>query len=366
MDYFINIDSICDVDKTQIREGYDNGVIADLSLMFADGNEYPDELPPMTVTQKPGDDFHYWLVDGHHRFKAAKNTGVTKLKVKILDEGEVKDLDDLRFLQSAENAEAVANRTVETRRRQVKAAIKKRPDWRTFQIARYCHVSYDLVNSVWAELEAQDEAQKPKKPIEKAAEAISKPENAGKSNRQIAKETGLAEQTVRRAKQEAEMRQNSERKIDAPSESDNYPAGYVPDYQCPNCGNDNSGELCFDWNGKKLYFCCYDCIEEYAAENDLEVDHVNHMFIENDFDAQLEKVASNARERDAVEINLDKAAAKAAESLKAAGFVEVHPDSIPIRDNANIEWIVDDVLDWLKDRADVFAVLLRDRIENGN
>ena len=108
MDYFINIDSICDVDQTQIREGYDSGVIADLSMMFADGNEYPDELPPMTVTQKPGDDFHYWLVDGHHRYKAAKNTGVTKLRVKILDDGEVNDLDDLRFLQATENAEAVA------------------------------------------------------------------------------------------------------------------------------------------------------------------------------------------------------------------------------------------------------------------
>lgn len=338
MDYYINIDSICDVDQTQIREGYDNGVIADLSLMFADGNEYPDELPPMTVTQKPGDDIHYWLVDGHHRYKAAKNTGVTKLRVKILDEGEVNDLDDLRFLQAAENAEAVANRTVETRRRQVKAAIKKRPDWRTFQIARYCHVSYDLVNSVWAELEAQDEAQKPKKPIEKAAEAIQKPENAGKSNRQIAKETGVNEDTVRRAKQ---VRENSDRKNPAPQTPEPEPFT-MP--KCDQCYGDNPGVIDVDWNGDKFHFCDSECLEEFAKEHGLEYDEYNSMFIEKDFEAQLEKVASKAREK-----------------LKAP-----EADSIPIQDRNNIDLIVTDVLNWLGDRAEIFAVLLRDRIENGN
>ena len=250
-------------------------------------------------------------------------------------------------MQAAENAEAVANRTVETRRRQVKAAIKKRPDWRTFQIARYCHVSYDLVNSVWAELEAQDEAQKPKKPIEKAAEAISKPENAGKSNRQIAKETGLALTTIQRAKKDGgEVIQNSERKNGSPQTPEPEPFK-MP--KCDQCHGDNPGVMDVDWNGEKFHFCCLECLKEFAKEHDLEYDDLNFMFIEKDFDAQLEKVAS-----------------KAEASLKAAGFVEVHPDSIPIRDNANIEWIVDDVLDWLKDRADVFAVLLRDRIENGN
>ena len=68
------------------------------------------------------------------------------------------------------------------------------------------------------------------------------------------------------------------------------------------------------------------------------------MFIEKDFDAQLEKVASKAREK-----------------LKAP-----EADSILIRDKSNIDMIIDDVLSWLGDRADVFAVLLRDRIENGN
>lgn len=349
MDYFINIDSICDVDKTQIREGYDNGVIADLSLMFADGNEYPEELPPMTVTQKPGDDFHYWLVDGHHRYKAARNTGKTQIKARILDAGTVKDLDDLRFLQAAENAEAVANRTVETRRRQVKAAIKKRPDWRTFQIARYCHVSYDLVNSVWAELEAQDEAQKPKKPIEKAREALKKPGSGGKSNRQLAMECGVDEGTIRKAKEE--VRKYSDPKNSAPQTPEEFIEEHNREFpDCANCDAPNVGDLIeYDWNGDKLYFCDSECADEFAEKNGLEVDHVNSMFIEKDFDAQLEKVAS-----------------KAEASLKAAGFVEVHPDSIPIRDNANIEWIVDDVLYWLGDRADVFAVLLRDRIVNGN
>ena len=350
MNYKISLDSIIDVDRTQIREAYDNGVIADLSLMFAEPPEdlegeetdeadyYPPELPPIAVVPAPGDDSKYWIIDGHHRYKAAKATGKRMILADIRDS--VKDLDALRYLQANCNGEAVANRTIETRRRQVKAAIKAEPKWYPFQIARYCHVSVDLVHSVFAELEAQ----KPKKPIEKAQEAIADPANAGKSNRQIAKAAGVDEETIRRAKKgEGKVRENSEPKNPAPETPEEFIEQHNRDYpDCANCGSPNIGDLIeYDWNGEKLYFCDEDCVEEFADKNGLEVDHVNGYFIEKDFDAQLDKVAAKARE-----------------SVKAPVS-----DSIPIRDKSNIDSIVDDVLSWLGDRAEIFAVLLRERLD---
>ena len=288
MNYKISIDSIIDVDWTQIREAYDNGVIADLSLMFAEPPEnceideadyYPPELPPISVVPAPGDDSKYWIIDGHHRYKAAKATGKRMILADIRDG--VKDLDALRYLQANCNGEAVANRTIETRRRQVKAAIKAEPKWYPFQIARYCHVSVDLVHSVFAELEAQ----KPKKPIEKAREALSKPGSGGKSNRQLAKEAGVDEGTIRKAKEE--VRKYSEPKNSAPEKTP-----------------------------------------------------------EPAIDAQLDKVAAKARE-----------------SVEWKPTREETPYCIRLRDCNNIEKIVDDVLEWLGDRAEIFAVLLRERLD---
>jgi len=357
MDYFINIDSIIDVDKTQIREAYDSGVIADLSLVFAEPPEdlgsddsefYPENLPPIAVVPAPGNEGKYWIVDGHHRYKAAKNTGKEFVMVDILIPSgfnePVKDLDDLRYIQASCNGQAFANRTIETRRRQVKAAIKKQTSWVAFQVAKYCHVSVDLVNSVFAEMEAAENLKKPQKPIEKAQAAIADPANAGKSNVQIAKAAGVDERTVRRARQNSdpknaevdEVRKNTEPKKYAPQTPED-----CWDYQCKVCGNDCNESLEFDWNGDKLYFCCWDCVEEFAKENELEIDDVNFTLLERDFDAQLDKVASKARE-----------------TIKTP-----EPDSIPIRDKSNIDSIVDDVLSWLGDRAEIFAVLLRDKID---
>ena len=324
MNYKISLDSIIDVDKTQIREAYDNGVIADLSLMFAEPPEdlegeetdeadyYPPELPPIAVVPAPGDDSKYWIIDGHHRYKAAKATGKRMILADIRDG--VKDLDALRYLQANCNGEAVANRTIETRRRQVKAAIKAEPKWYPFQIARYCHVSVDLVHSVFAELEAQ----KPKKPIEKAQAAIADPANAGKSNRQIAKAAGVTEGTVRKAKAD-EVRKNSEPKKYAPEKAPEELRAIAQERA-------KGGGL-----------------PTVTADELLRTDFTEP---EPAIDAQLDKVAS-----------------KAEASLKAAGFVEVHPDSIPIRDKSNIASIVDDVLEWLGDRAEIFAVLLRERLD---
>ena len=354
MNYTIPIDSIIDVDRTQIREAYDNGVIADLSLMFAETPEncecdeadyYPPELPPIAVVPAPGDDSRYWIIDGHHRYKAAKATGKRMILADIRDG--VKDLDALRYLQANCNGEAVANRTIETRRRQVKAAIKAEPKWCPFQIARYCHVSVDLVHSVFAELEAQ----KPKKPIEKAQAAIADPANAGKSNRQIAKETGVSERTVRRARQNSERknaeadeaRKNSEPKKYAPEKVPEPPA---KTRKCDYCGGECDWSICYDWNGENYYFCDSVCVEDFAEKEQLEVDEVNKMFIEKDFDAQLDKVAAKARE-----------------SVEWKPTREEMPYCIRLRDRNNIEKIVDDVLEWLGDRAEIFAVLLRERLD---
>ena len=336
MNYTIPIDSIIDVDKTQIREAYDNGVIADLSLMFAEPPEdlegeetdeadyYPPELPPIAVVPAPGDDTKYWIIDGHHRYKAAKATGKRMILADIRDG--VKDLDALRYLQANCNGEAVANRTVETRRRQVKAAIKAEPKWYPFQIARYCHVSVDLVHSVFEELEAQ----KPQKPIEKAKEALSKPGSGGKSNRQLAKEAGVDEGTIRKAKEE--VRKYSEPKNSAPEKT-------PEPKKCFTCGNDCDGSICYKYKGEDRYFCDKQCLEEF--EDFYSVEH----------------------DEPAIDAQLDKVAAKARESVEWKPTREEMPYCIRLRDCNNIEKIVDDVLEWLGDRAEIFAVMLRERLD---
>lgn len=160
----IPIASIVDVEETQIREAYNQQVIDDLKLLFKEDDQdkeskdysvyldpknhkeieecYPLYLPPIIVARCPDDKEKFWILDGHHRYQAAVESGRTWISAQIINPKyfKIKNIDDLRFLQARENTDAVANRTNETKRRQVRAARLK-SDWNANQIARYCHVS---------------------------------------------------------------------------------------------------------------------------------------------------------------------------------------------------------------------------------
>ena len=231
----IPITSIVDVEETQIREAYNQQVIDDLKLLFKEDDQdneskdysvyldpknhkeieecYPLCLPPIIVARCPDDIEKFWILDGHHRYQAAVESGRTWISAQIINHTyfKIKNIDDLRFLQARENTDAVANRTNETKRRQVRAARLK-SDWNANQIARYCHVSWNLVVDVIQEDSSSGKYERKGAPADKVQEAIGKPENASKSNRELAKELNVSEGTVRK------VRKNQKKEKYAPQE----------------------------------------------------------------------------------------------------------------------------------------------------
>ena len=208
-------------------------------------------------------------------------------KIKSL---KVNDIDDLRFLQARENDDAVANRTRETKRRQIIAAMKKRPNWNLHQVAEYCNVSWQLAFAVHEELSASGE-HKLTSPGKKVQEAVSKPENASKSNRELAKELDVSEGTVRK------VRKNSKSKKYAPDTGKD--AEKVGD--CSGCLRlALKPYVVTTQNGEKLRFCSESCAEEYACREGLFFDSDTARFFDNEEDFRnadaLDKVSQKAQD----------------------------------------------------------------------
>lgn len=388
----IPIASIVDVEETQIREAYNQQVIDDLKLLFKEDDQdkeskdysvyldpknhkeieecYPLCLPPIIVARCPDDKEKFWILDGHHRYQAAVESGRTWISAQIINPKyfKIKNIDDLRFLQARENTDAVANRTNETKRRQVRAARLK-SDWNANQIARYCHVSWNLVVDVIQE-DSSGKYERKGAPADKVQEAIDKPENASKSNRELAKELNVSEGTVRK------VRKNQKKEKYAPdntSESGSNPRAY--NWQDPHCLLDGKpliqgdATLYNDYDGTILSFCDEDCAKKWAHKN-------NRTWSEYSCNLGIKDVANADKDADA----LDKVSQKAqdylchptlnkttAETRRVVPDVEkpmskvVKSGSIPLKDVDNIQQIVDDVCDWLGDRVAAFAVLFQDK-----
>lgn len=278
----IKLTDIVDIDQTQIREQYDEGVIDELKRLFNwqnpygnddnDKNYYPAELNEIDVVRCPQDEKKFWIIDGHHRYKAALATGKETIRAMIVNNGKIKslkvnDIDDLRFLQARENDDAVANRTRETKRRQIIAAMKKRPNWNLHQVAEYCNVSWQLAFAVHEELSASGE-HKLTSPGKKVQEAVSKPENASKSNRELAKELDVSEGTVRKVRKISKSKKYAQ---DNTSESGSNSRAY--NWQDPHCLLDGKpliqgdATLYNDYDGTILSFCDEDCAKKWAYKN---------------------------------------------------------------------------------------------------
>ena len=300
----IDLVDIVDVDQTQIREAYDQGVIDELKRLFNEQDPYhttenavpdyyPDELQPISVVRCPYDKSKYWIIDGHHRYQAACETKKEKIYALIANSNgteeslEVKNIDDLRFLQARENDDAVANRTRETKRRQIIAAMKKRPNWNLHQVAEYCNVSWQLAFTIHEELCASGEYKRLFKPAEKVQEAIDKPENASKSNRELAKELDVSEGTVRKVRKISKSKK------------------YAPDAEkvgdCSGCLRlVLKPYVVTTQNGEKLRFCSESCAEEYACREGLIFDSDTARFFDNEEDFRnadaLDKLSQKAQD----------------------------------------------------------------------
>lgn len=379
----INLEDIEDAEQTQLRECHSDAVIKELKRLITATREanccdkaVTARIPDITVVKKPKSKGKFWIIDGHHRYLAAKAAGVIKLSVQIADPKIIKvaDLDELHFLQARENATTQANRTTETKFKAVEAVLKKHHHWNNNQIARYCTVSSSIVEVVRSRMIASGKIPKHEKPQEKAAAAVADPENAKKSNRELAKELGVGEATVRR------VRQNSKNNLDA------FPA-------CLKCGKAldpkrRKGLTYTDEKGEKVKFCCRECVQAYAREKELILDESKHILSEKprkkeepkdepadvpvvDADsAALDKVSSRAHDwlenhepQDRPTLNkvTEETRRVVPEVEKPKTF---RPGGIPLRDTQNIEQVVKDVYSWLGDRAETFSILFSEYLES--
>lgn len=313
----IKLTDIVDIDQTQIREQYDEGVIDELKRLFnwqnpygnddKDKNYYPAELNEIDVVRCPQDEKKFWIIDGHHRYKAALATGKETIRAMIVNNSgnikslKVNDIDDLRFLQARENDDAVANRTRETKRRQIIAAMKKRPNWNLHQVAEYCNVSWQLAFAVHEELSASGEHERISKPAEKVQEAVAQPENAKKSNRELAKELGVSEGTVRKVRKISKSKKYAPDYVKYPPESRKYPGTKWVTGDCDECG-----ALAFDAlvvmepSGDNRQFCDKECADSYAKKHGFILDMETRTFLvdvnaDKDADA-LDKVSQKAQD----------------------------------------------------------------------
>lgn len=347
----IPIASIVDVEETQIREAYNQQVIDDLKLLFKEDDEdkeskdysdyldpkghkeieecYPLYLPPIIVARCPDDREKFWILDGHHRYQAAVESGRKWISAQIINPEifDIRNIDDLRFLQARENTNAVANRTNETKRRQVLAAILM-SDWNANQIARYCHVSWNLVVDVIQECLSSGKYERKSTPSDKVQEAIDKPENASKSNRELAKELGVGEATVRR------VRQNQKVENDAPSaDKVGDPRKEVLDFQCD--------------DGSSIAFTTIADAEKWAERYDYTVDVDNMKMIKKQSGDEIAK-------------KLKDVSGKAKEAVKK----QKHTIQLTFSDVDNMATIVDEFYNWLGNRRETFWILFGDKMNS--
>ena len=269
----VNMEDIEDVEQTQLRECESENVFRELKRLYTAEMEacsterlHGGKVPLLQLIRKPGTKNKFWIIDGHHRYKAAKKAGAKEIAVEVADPKlfKVKNLDELHFLQARENATTQANRSTHDKFAAAEAVLKNHHHWTNNQIAKYCTISSAIVETARKKMEATGAIPKHEKPQAKAAAAVENPENAKKTNRELAKELGVGEATVRRA------RQDSKQKIDA------------ADPACLKCGKTlppkrRKGLSYTNENGEKVKFCCRECVQAYAAERDLILDERNHI-----------------------------------------------------------------------------------------
>jgi hypothetical protein len=128
---------------TQLRESLNDRQVQNL----VEAIERGDTLPPIGVVID-GDKVYPW--DGFHRNEAHRRSGLTTIAVDATY-GTLRDA--IKLAASANGAEQ-AERTDETKRRQVKAILDD-PEWSSWStnaIANWCRVSCNLVRSVKASI----------------------------------------------------------------------------------------------------------------------------------------------------------------------------------------------------------------------
>mgnify|MGYP000551384482 CR=1 FL=1 len=165
---------------------------------YAEAMDRGDQFPPIVVyiDEATGEGI---IADGFHRYYAQMRT---KPNDPILCEQRLGTIDDARWTAITANKDHGFPRTNEQKRHAVRMAIlhPKARHMSRREIARHVGVSNRFAGDIWADMTRNDEIPWVESPTEKALRAVNDPANVDKSNREIAREIHVAEQTVRRAR----------------------------------------------------------------------------------------------------------------------------------------------------------------------
>ena len=370
----IRIADIIDMDSTQIREGYDENAVKEFARIYAVEMNSPNcmAIPAIKVLPVPGKTNRYWLIDGHHRVRAAMSVGMDYIFANVANPTVYKDITSvckLHFLQARENAAYSANRTNETKRRQIRATITERAYWNNFQIAKYCCVSRQLVDQVREEMLKEADGYKYESPKQKAKKVVADSANEGKSVREIAKENNLSEATVRRARQNAEKQNDADDEdgqtftlpdgstktfefwVDAEkwAEENDYAIYPMERRLVPTKDADPRKEVldfqCDD--GSSIAFSKIADAEKWAEQFGFTVD-VNNM--------KMIKKSSG----DEIAKRLKEVSAKAKDAVKK----QKHTIQLTFSDVDNMATIVDEFYNWLGNRRETFWILFGEKMNS--
>ncbi|WOO43133.1 ParB/RepB/Spo0J family partition protein [Rubellicoccus peritrichatus] len=130
----------------QIRAKMDSKWIKELSELYKAGAT----IDPVTVYVTNRRDPDFLLVDGFHRFEAAKKAGQKSISVKVIEGSRA---DAMKAALGA-NVRHGIQRTNADKRRAAEVAIKEFPDLSTAELARICGVSWTCIDNTKQEFQS--------------------------------------------------------------------------------------------------------------------------------------------------------------------------------------------------------------------
>jgi ParB-like chromosome segregation protein Spo0J len=130
-----------DPDLQQRTEGVDQDYVRDLEAV-------PDHWPPVKVVKR---DDRYLLVDGFHRLTAAKNLGLKEIQAEVLQVQDDEDLHALAFRLNASHGQPL---TLADRRAFAARLLETHPELSNREVSRQSGLAQATVSKIREELES--------------------------------------------------------------------------------------------------------------------------------------------------------------------------------------------------------------------
>lgn len=147
----IKLNTIIQPDYTQARLGNDRKTIDDYKESMQDG----DKFPPILVMQATDSDTEgYYIIDGHHRYEAARALGWVTIDANVYMHNGTKE--DALYVATGVNKTNGLRMTNADKRRAVRIALTLHPELSDREIASHCGATHPTVSKIRKELNGQD------------------------------------------------------------------------------------------------------------------------------------------------------------------------------------------------------------------